>query len=94
MNPGWASARDLKFMRDMQKEMDKEASSKDDPALKPILCKCGHRLAEHYQGTMAMPCAKCSCMFCTALRAEDVRRKRARLGVKDITPHPDFRKRR
>lgn len=89
---GWAEPRDLKFMRDMEREMEQEVSRKDDPALKPITCKCGHRLAEHYQGTQAMPCGKCSCMHCTAPRAEEIRRNRARLGIQDMTPHPDFRR--
>jgi len=91
---GWAEPRDVRFMRDMHKEMEREVAMREDPALAPMLCKCGHRLSEHYQGTMAMPCGKCACMRCTAPRAEDIRRQKARLGVKDITPHPEFERRR
>jgi hypothetical protein len=91
---GFLEARDRKYLKDMERETLEELDRREDPAAKPMLCKCGHTLAQHYPGTQAMPCGKCACSWCTAPRAEDVRRKRARLGVKDITPHPDFRKRR
>ena len=87
-------ARDRRFMRDMNREMARDVELRPDPATKAITCKCGHTLAQHYQGTMAMPCGKCACAWCSAPRAEDVRKQRARLRVQDITPHPDFRKRR
>ena len=84
--------RDQRFMRDMHREIARDVEMKPDPAASAITCKCGHTLAQHYQGTQAMPCGKCACAWCSAPRAEDVRKRRARLGVQDITPHPDFRK--
>ena len=86
--------RDRRYLRDMNKEIARDVELRPDPAAKAIACKCGHTLAHHYQGTQAMPCGKCACAWCTAPRAEDVRKRRGRLGVKDLTPHPDFRKRR
>ena len=90
--PGWADARDVKWMRDMEKEQMQEAATKEDPRSKPMLCKCGHRLSRHYQLTQAMPCRDCNCMYCTAPNAEPIRRERKRLGLDDITPHPAFKK--
>ena len=75
-----------RWLRDLGREQAQEAARSDDPALKPIMCRCGHRLAEHYMGTMAMPCGKCGCMKCTAPRAEEIRKQKARLGVRDVTP--------
>jgi hypothetical protein len=77
---------DKRWLRDYGREMAQEAATREDPALKPIMCKCGHRLSEHYMGTRAMPCGKCRCEYCTAPRAEEIRRQRARMGVQDITP--------
>jgi hypothetical protein len=92
MPKGWAESRDKRFMSDMYREIEQDVAKRDDPATKAMTCKCGHPISNHYPGTQAMPCSKCSCVWCTAPRAEDIRRKRAQLGVKDITPHPDFRK--
>ena len=92
MNKGWVDKRDLAWMRDMEKEQMQEASKREDPRSIPMLCKCGHRLSRHYQLTQAMPCRDCNCTWCTAINAEDIRKKRARLGIKDVTPHPDFKK--
>lgn len=75
-----------RWLRDYGREMAQETARSEDPALKPIMCKCGHRLAEHYQGTRAMPCGKCGCMECTAPRAEEIRKQRARVGAQDMTP--------
>jgi hypothetical protein len=75
-----------RWLRDAGREQMQEAAKREDPALKQIMCRCGHRLGEHYQGTRAMPCGKCACMECTAPRAEDLRRQKARLGVQDVTP--------
>jgi hypothetical protein len=79
-------------MRDMEREMEQEVATKEDPASIPMLCKCGHRLSQHYQGNRAMPCGKCSCAWCTAPKAEDIRRQRVKMGSPDMSPHPDFRK--
>ena len=81
-----------RFLRDMNREIAKDVEMRPDPAAAAITCKCGHTLAHHYALTQAMPCRQCSCSWCTAPRAEDVRKRRARLGVQDITPHPDFKK--
>ena len=84
--------RDRRFLRDMNREIAKDVEMRPDPVAVAITCKCGHTLARHYPGTQAMPCSQCACAWCTAPRAEDVRKRRARLGVQDITPHPDFKK--
>lgn len=89
---GFLDARDRRYLNDMKRETMQEVSQREDPRNIPMLCKCGHRLSQHYQGTRAMPCSRCACTYCTAPNAEAIRRQRARLGVKDITPHPDFRK--
>jgi hypothetical protein len=89
---GWADKKDLAWMRDMEKEVMSDVQKQEDPRSIPMLCKCGHRLSQHYQGTQAMPCGKCNCSFCTAPNAEKIRRDRKRMGIQDITPHPDFRK--
>jgi hypothetical protein len=89
---GFLDARDRKWMKDFEREHLEELDHREDPATKPIMCKCGHTLAMHYQGDRAMPCGKCSCAWCTAPRAEDVRRRRAKLGSPELHPHPDFKK--
>lgn len=78
--------RDKRWLADLGREVAQDAARRDDPALKPIMCRCGHRMTEHYMGTRAMPCGKCNCGHCTAPRAEVVRRDMARKGVQDVTP--------
>jgi hypothetical protein len=92
MAKGWMSDDDKRYLNDMKKEMMKESLTREDPALKPITCKCGHRLAHHYMGDRAMACGKCSCNWCTAPRAEEIRRDKYRTGAPEMHPHPTFRK--
>jgi len=75
-----------RWLRDVGREQMQEAAHREDPALKPIMCRCGHRISEHYQGTRSMPCGKCHCEWCTAPRAEEIRKQKARLRVEDVTP--------
>jgi len=79
-------SRDKAWLRDMGREQAREVALREDPALRQIMCGCGHRLGEHYMGTRAMPCGKCHCGYCTAPRAEEIRRDRGRKGVQDMTP--------
>lgn len=86
--------RDKAYLADMKREMMKTVATSEDPASRNVMCKCGHRLSQHYMGTRAMPCSKCHCTWCTAPNSEPLRRQKARLGVQDITPHPEFERRR
>jgi hypothetical protein len=91
MKQGWMSKEDKEYLRDMKREMMKEVRTSIDPAYKRNMCKCGHRLAQHYMGNRSMPCGKCSCGWCECEMAETLRRDKARKGVQDMSPHPEFR---
>ena len=92
MDKGWAEKRDVDFLNDLKRENLAELDKREDPAQKDILCKCGHTIGKHYMGDRAMPCGVCSCSWCTAPRAEVIRRERVRLGSPELHPHPDFRR--
>lgn len=83
-----------RFLRDMKREMEQDLDRKPLAGTERNTCRCGHRLGEHYQGTRAMPCSKCRCSWCECENAEVLRRDRARKGVQDVTPHPEFDRRR
>lgn len=89
---GWMTADDYSYLRDMKKEMIKESLTRQDPVMKPITCRCGHTIGQHYMGDMAMPCGKCSCPRCECERAEAIRRDKVRKGAPELHPHPAFRK--
>ena len=91
VDKGWMDSRDKAYIRDMKKEMMKEVSTREDPARARSTCKCGHRISQHYMGNMSMPCGKCTCRHCVCEMAEILRRDKAKKGVKDINPHPEFR---
>lgn len=88
---GFLDARDKAYLSDMKREMMREVATSEDPSRKRSQCKCGHSISQHYMGNMSMPCGKCSCRHCTCEMAETLRRDKARKGVKDINPHPEFR---
>ncbi len=91
MKDRWMDPEDKKWLGDMQREIMKDVRSRPDPAMERNLCKCGHRLSEHYMGNRAMPCSKCSCNWCTAPKAEDLRRDKAKRGTPDLHPIDGFR---
>ena len=86
-------ARD-RWLRDMHKEMEKDAAKGPLPGADRNTCSCGHRVGEHFQGNRAMPCSRCSCSFCRCENAEKLRRDKAKSGAQDIHPHPEFERRR
>jgi hypothetical protein len=88
---GVFSKEDRQWLRDMKREAMKEVTTSEDPAYKRTMCKCGHRMGQHYMGNMAMPCGKCHCGHCECEAAETIRRDKKRKGVQDMSPHPEFR---
>lgn len=77
---------DRQFIHDMYREMEQEIKGQPDPAQARNTCKCGHSISKHYQLTTAMPCGKCSCNWCTAPAAEEVRKRRKQMSAPEITP--------
>jgi hypothetical protein len=92
MSKGWMTKEDKKWLADMKKEVMKEVRDHPDPARERMMCKCGHPVSNHYTLNRAMPCGKCSCNWCTAPVAEQLRRDMARSGVQDVHPHSAFRR--